>query len=44
MSHGIADGTGIGDVEATARAGSIAQGHLQGQLTGTEGIGGAAHV
>jgi ribonucleoside-diphosphate reductase alpha chain len=29
MSHGIADGTGIGDIEATARAGSIAQSHLQ---------------
>lgn len=29
MSHGIANGTGIGDVEATARAGAIASGHLQ---------------
>jgi ribonucleoside-diphosphate reductase alpha chain len=35
MSHGIADGTGIGDVEATARAGSM-PGHLQAPVVDEE--------
>ncbi|MFN8621282.1 MAG: vitamin B12-dependent ribonucleotide reductase, partial [Chloroflexota bacterium] len=36
MSHGIANGTGIGDVEATARAGAIAAGHLQAPVVDAE--------
>ena len=36
MSHGIANGTGIGDVEATARAGAIASGHLQAPVVDAE--------